>query len=60
MAVITIKIEDDNQGGCTMSASCDVDIPDDGECTPAQLTGALVMQMMDQVRNQALLEGEGE
>lgn len=65
MAVITIRIEDDNEGGCLMTSRCDVDIPEtDEECTPAMVTGATIMQLMEAIRNQALAEaaeeGKGE
>lgn len=60
MALITITIEDDNQGGCTMSSTCDVEIPEDSECTPAQVTGATIMKLMYAIRDAALAEGQGE
>ena len=46
-----------------MHASSVPEIPDnDAECTPAQLTGALVMKVMDAMiaHAQSELEGEGE
>lgn len=61
MAVITITIKDDEAGGCNMGIACDTDIPEkDEECTAAMVTGAMVMRLMDQIRIQAELEGEGE
>lgn len=63
MAVVTITITDDEVGGCQMHASSVPDVPDnDAECTPAQLTGALLMKVMDAMVMQAQshLEGEGE
>lgn len=48
-----------------MTSRCDVDIPEtDEECTPAMVTGATIMQLMEAIRNQALAEaaeeGKGE
>ena len=63
MAVVTITITDDEVGGCNMTANSVPDIPDnDGDCTPAQLTGALVMRVMDALVEHAKseLEGDGE
>jgi hypothetical protein len=63
MAVVTITITDDETGGCQMQATSVPDVPDnDAECTPAQLTGALVMKVIDAIIMQAQshLEGEGE
>lgn len=65
MAVTTITIKDDDAGGCSMSISCDTEIPEnDDECTPAMVTGAMVMRLMDSIRLQAeaevAAEGKGE
>lgn len=63
MAVVTITITDDEVGGCQMHASSVPDVPDnDAECTPAQLTGALLMKVMDAMvmQAQSQLEGDGE
>jgi len=65
MAITTITIEDDGAGGCSMGIACDTEIPEnDDECTPAMVTGALVMKLMDSLRVQAeeevLKEGKGE
>lgn len=61
MATVLIKIEDQEDGGCLMSASSDPDIsPNDDECTPAQIAGAMVMKLMDAMLEQAKAEGEGE
>lgn len=61
MAVITITIKDDGTGGCSMGVACDVDVPEnDDDCTPSMVTGALVMQLFDQLRLQAEAEDEGE
>lgn len=63
MAVVTITITDDEVGGCQMHASSVPEVPDnDAECTPAQLTAALVMKVMDAMiaHAQSELEGEGE
>lgn len=61
MAVITITIKDDEIGGCSMGIGSDTDIPEnDDDCTPAMVTGAMIMRLMDQMRIQADMEGEGE
>lgn len=61
MAVVTITITDDENGGCNISAASDPLIPDDDEqCTPAQIAGAVVMRMMDAMVKQATEEGHCE
>ena len=61
MATVLIKIEDQEDGGCSISASSDPDIsPNDEECTPAQIAGAMVMKVLDAMVHQAGMEGEGE
>lgn len=44
-----------------MSVDSSTEIPEnDDACTPAMVTGALVMKLMTNIRDSALLEGEGE
>lgn len=61
MAVVTITITDDGVGGANVQASSIPPIPeDDAECTPAMLTGAIVMKVIDAMVKQAIQEGNGE
>jgi hypothetical protein len=63
MAVVTITITDDEVGGCQMQAVSVPAVPEnDDEATPAQLTGAIVMRVLEQLvaETVAAMEGDGE
>ena len=61
MAVVTITIKDDEAGGCLLTAESNPPAPEnDGEATPAQLAGAMVMQGMQYLVSQIDAEGKGE
>ena len=61
MAVVTIKIEDVEGGGCVVYCESDPPVSeDDSKATHSQLAAAVMMKMLDAIVKEAMAEGDSE
>lgn len=64
MAVVTITIKDEESGGVTIQAGCDVDVPEnDDDATHAMRVGAFMVKLTDTIIHDVaaqVMEGSGE